>query len=176
MANIKASAILTRISEVVAYGLGTARTIPIGTYDDDVPDGLDEREDQRRALATPIVRIRVSKIARSPASPPIYGNFLIYSAEVEIEVKRVVTTGEQLDQDTRQALEAALFQDGDVIRQALEYPGNLTTTAAGDTTDIASGMLTHIDSTHRIDGRVNDGAQAAVGVHRFSGHFFARPS
>jgi hypothetical protein len=116
-------------------------------------------------------------MVRSAASPPVTGNFLIYEVTIDVRIVRTITTLEQVSDDDDETLRALAFEDCDVVRQALEYPGNLTTTTAGVATDLASGLLSHVRSTQqRVRGAVNSGAQTVETTHRFTGYAFARPA
>jgi Cu/Ag efflux protein CusF len=64
----------------------------------------------------------------------------------------------------------------DVIRQALEYPGNLTATAASAATDLVSGMLEHVTSDLGIVRKIDDGAQKLESKHQFKGWLISRPA
>lgn len=176
MANIKASAIATRIREVLLQAAGTARTISTSRFDGDLPDGLDQAEDARRAVTGARIEATIGDFRRSPASPPITGDLIIYDFGVTVRVVRLIERAAQLTDSERDAVHALAAEDVDVIRQALEYPGNLTETAAATSTGIVSGLLRWESSKPATVGRVNDGAQTLTTVHQFRGHAIARPS
>jgi len=177
MANIQAAAIITRIQEVVDSGKGTLRTIATGTYTDNWPAGLDEAENQRRAFEGPRTRVNVMVTGRSPNSPPINSNLIIYDATITVVVSRLLDREKQIAPDDYNAVQAAAMADADIIRQALEWPDNLKQTEAGAVTDIVSGML-RWDGTppSAVIGQVNDGAQRLETTHSFSAQVIARPA
>ena len=175
MGYLKTSAILTRVREVLEDGAGTLRVIS-ERFLGDLPEGLSEVEQMRRGLVKARVETSISSISRSPTSPPITGNFLIYEIGVDVRVVRTVTTLEQLSDDDRDSLMALAAEDADVVRQALEYPGNLTQTSAGVDTQLASGMLNFKSSRIRVSRAVDEGAQRVETIHNFSGFAYARPA
>lgn len=169
MAYIAASAILTRIREVLEDSAGTLRTVPSARFLGDLPEGLSEDAESMRAISKPRVEASLVSMKRSPASPPIIGSLLLYEVEIAVRIIRAVTTLEQLSDDDRVALQALAFEDCDVVRQALEYPGNLTSTTAGTATGLCSGLLRYGSSKVVVKRRVDDGAQPLETVHSFTG-------
>ena len=175
MAYVQTQAIITRLREVLESGYGSARTITAGTYVGNVPQGLSESEQKRRALVAARVRVNLDVTGRSPNSPPINGDLILYDATVRVTVSRLLARGKQLTPDDYDVVQAAGAADTDVIRQALEYPGNLSTTEAGAPTDIVSGMLRWQSSATNVVGDVDAGAQRLETVHAFSAVLIARP-
>lgn len=175
MAYLQTAAILTRIREVVEDGAGTLRAIS-SRFLGDLPEGLDVTEDMRRALDKPRVESSITSITRSASSPPICGNLIIYELGVDVRVVRTVTPLEQLSDDDRDALRALAAADADYVRQALEYPGNLSTTSGGVSTDLASGMLSFKSSRVVVKRAVNEGAQSVETIHSFTGFALSRPA
>jgi hypothetical protein len=177
MANLKATAIGVRLREVIEDSLGTLRTTPALRFSGDIPEGLTDDEQARRGLTAPRVRVHWGIGARSPSSPPINGNLIIYLMTAKITVVRTVSRDEQVDDDASDVLAASAMTDMDILRQALEYPGNLTATLAGATTDIVSGMLSWVgwEFTSRR-GSLNSGAQVLEATHTFTGQVIARPA
>jgi hypothetical protein len=177
MSYVRAEAITTRLREVLEQSSGVLRTVPSSRFFGDLPEGLDMGEEIRRAIENPRINANVTRVRRSPASPPINGNLTIYDFEVEVRIVRIMSTLEQLDDASLELLRSRAFEDVDVIRQALEYPGNLTTTDGGDVTDIASGMLRFVDGTvGDIKRMINEGAQQCETLVNFTGVAIARPA
>lgn len=176
MAYIKSAAIVTRLREVLQNSAGALRTVPADRFLGDLPDGLDVGEAMRRALEAPRIAVRVSTMGRDSASPPLIGDVQLEKLGVEVRVIRTVTTLEQISETDADALEAAALTDGDVIRQAMSYPGNLATTTAGTATDIVSGLLVYQGSRFDPSGAINDGAQRFESVHTFTGIAISRPA
>lgn len=176
MAHIKSQAILTRIREVLDDSAGDLRTIAYDRFAGDLPEGLDPSAIQFRAVTSARVEARITGKRVSPASPPALGNLRIYELDVEVKVIRLVETADQLDDAERDALNALAAEDGDIIAQALGYPGNLTATEAGEPTDLVSGMLVYESDSTSVDGRISEGAQTLTTTHLFRGHAIARPA
>ena len=177
MAYIQAAAILRRIREVLEEQAGTLRTISNTRFLGDIPDGLDASEEMRRALEKPRIAATIVDITRSAASPPVNGNLIIYDVTIDVRIIRTITTLEQVSDDDDETLRALAFSDADYVRQALEYPGNLTTTTAAVATDLVSGLLSHVRSTQsRTRGQTNQGAQTLETIHRFTGYAISRPA
>lgn len=177
MSYVKAEAITTRIKEVLEMNSGTFRTVPSGRFSGDLPEGLSIDEELRRAIENPRINANVVRVARSPASPPIMGNVVLYDLDLEVRIVRIMSTLEQLDDDSLQLLRSRAFEDVDVVRQALEYPGNLTTTEGGEATDIVSGMFRFVEGTVAdIKRMMSEGAQQAETLIKFTAVAIARPA
>jgi len=176
MAYVQTAYLIQRIREVLEDAYGSLRTITAGTYEGDFPQGLDEAEAQRRSLIAPRTRVNVNVIGRSPYSPPINGSLIIYDLNVTVIASRLLQREAQITPDDYDDVQAASAADADVIRQALEWPGNLTTTSDGHATDLVSGMLSYESSTFPIIGQINDGAQRIEAQHVFSGFLISRPA
>jgi hypothetical protein len=177
MSYVKAEAITTRIREVLEASSGTFRTVPAGRFLGDLPEGLDFDEELRRALENPRINANITRVARSPASPPIMGNIALYDLDLEVRIVRIMSTIEQLDDAALELLRSRAFEDIDVVRQALEFPGNLTTTDGGEVTDIVSGMFRFIEaSVGEIKRMINEGAQQCETMVKFTAVAIARPA
>ena len=66
-------------------------------------------------------------------------------------------------------------EDADVVRQALEYPGNVAQTIAGADTDLCSGLLLYVRSRVAVSGATDDGAQRVATIHEFTAKAISRP-
>lgn len=169
MSYIAADALLTRIGEVLTDSAGSLRTIPLLRFQGNLPEGLDQSAEARRALLTPRADATLIGLKRSASSPPTMGNLLLDRVDVEVRVARLIGRNAQLDEDVQRAARAQAAVDASAIRQAFEYPGNLLTTAAAVATGLASGLLTHERSDFRLKGAIKDGAQILETTHRFFG-------
>lgn len=168
MAYLAASAIQTRVREVLQEGAGALRSITAGTYLGDFPEGETDMDAARAVVVKARVEARCLSTRRSKASPPLYSNLALYEQTWRVRVQRIVERLAQVDDDVRDAAKALAFQDVDVITQALSMPGNLTATAAGTSTGIVSGLFTHIESTSDVRGPVDDGASIIETDHLFT--------
>jgi len=175
MAFVKTHALLTRLREVLEDGEGVLRVVPSNRLKGDLPEGLDDEEQKRRAFYRPRVRSSVSLGARSKYSPPINGNLIIYEISVTVVTLRTIERREHLKETLLDDLTADANEDMDVIRQALEYPGNLTATEAGAQTDLVSGMLAFDTVRFETTGDINQGAQKLEAILSFHGFLQSRP-
>lgn len=177
MSYLKTEAITTRVREVLEASAGIFRRVPAGRFSGDLPEGLALDEELRRALENPRVVAHFTRVARSPASPPIMGDVLLYDLDLEVRIIRTVTTLEQLDGDALDLLHSRAFEDVDVVRQALEFPGNLTATDGGDVTDLVSGMCRFVESNVATVKRlIDEGAQQVETMIKFTAVAIARPA
>lgn len=168
MAYLAAGAMQTRIREVLQEAAGNLRTIDLGTYGGDMPEGLTTMEAARRSAIVARVEARMTSMSRSASAPTTYSNVAQYDVEMRVRVTRVLDRTAEIDDAARDAVKAAAMMDADVLSQALGYPGNLTTTAAGTATGIVSGLLTYRDSSSSVGGAVDDGAGIIETDHRFT--------
>lgn len=159
MAYLKTAALITRIREVIEDSRGAMRTVPTGRFSGDMPQGLTEEEQQRRAMVNPRARVEVNDISRQSQSPPINSNLIFYEVGVTVTVSRLFARDQQLNDDTGDVTQAAGAEDVDIIRQALEWPGNLDYTEAGAPTGVISGMLSFVSSSSSMIGQIDQGAQ-----------------
>ena len=149
--------------------------MPVGRFLGDWPQGLSDPTQARLTFANPRVRVNLDALTRSQYSPPINSNIIIYDVDVSIVVARLLDREKQLVSDDYDTVQAAAIEDTDIIRQALEWPGNLTTATVGGATDVVSGMLAFIGpSTSQTVGLIDQGAQRLETTNRFSGYIIAR--
>lgn len=168
MAYLAASAIQTRIREVLQEGAGSLRAITPGTYLGDFPEGETDMDAARAVVVKARIEARMVSSARSKSSPPILSNVVLYEQRWRVRVQRIVERLAQIDDDARDTAKALAMLDVDVIAQALGMPGNLSTTTAGTSTGIVSGLFTYLESTADVRGPVDDGASVIETDHLFS--------
>lgn len=119
------SAILTRIREVLEFGRGTLRNVPLDRFYGDLQDGLSDTAELIRSVEKPRIAASIKASRPSPATPPRMGNMLIDELDVEVRVIRLVEPLAQNDDDTSVALQALAWADAGAARQALEFPNNV---------------------------------------------------
>ena len=171
-----ASALVTRMREVLEDSAGTLRTIVSSdALTGGLPSGLTLNEDARRALSAARAEASVVKVSRSAASPPVIGNIALYDVEVDVRTVFPMLTAQALDDDTRDAMRGVAFRYVDRIAQAFTFPGNLTTTTAGAATGLVSGMFAHVGST-TTDKTSPGSAGVLEVVHRFKGIVKSAPA
>lgn len=168
MAYLAASAIQTRVREVIQGAAASLRAITPGTYLGDSPEGEDDMGKARAAIEGARVEARVTRQSRSPSNGSIMSNVALYEQEWRVRVIRILTRTSQISDTTRDAVKALAMQDADVLSQALGFPENLKTTTAGTATGIVSGLLTYRDSSSDIRGPIDDGASIIETDHRFT--------
>lgn len=177
MATIPASAIQTRIREVLLSAASSLRTIPLDTYDGGQPEGDGDMERARAAVTGPKIEALCVGMSRNPSSPPTLGNIFLYDSQWRIRVIRTLDRTTQISDSERDAIKALAFWDADVLRGALSFPGNLSTTAAGTATQIVSGLMTYVDSSSSaIRGLVDEGAQTIETDHNFTAILRSTPA
>ncbi len=173
MATWSAGNLLVRLREVIETGAGTLRTTTSGKFKGQLPPGLDANEESRRALLDSDARSvpvesRVVSIKRSAASPPVIGNIALFDVDLEVRAVYAVVTASTLTDATRDSLAGLAYQHADTLSQALGYPGNLTTTTAGASTGLVSGLLAYVGSDYSWSGDAGKGGTLTA-RHRFKG-------
>jgi len=168
VANINTDAILTRIRAVIETAAGSLRTITANTYEGSVFDGLDDAEKTKRALYKPRADATITRIARNPGSPPMYGSLALYDVGVEVLVVRALKPEHKGDTDAANAarddVKALAINDADVLCQALCTLGNLSAA----TTGVVSGQLRY-EETESEAFLDDDDAPRIETRHRFTG-------
>ena len=168
MAYVAASAIQTRVREVIQGASATLRAITPGTYLGDSPEGEDDAGKARATVEGARVEARCMSMSRSESMGTIMSNVALYETEWRVRVVRLLTRTSQINDATRDAVKALAMQDADVLCQGLGFPGNLSTTAAGTATGIVSGLFTYRDSSSDVRGPIDDGASIIETDHRFT--------
>lgn len=166
------SAALTAIREALDDGHGNLRTIASARFADTLHEGLSDDELTRRGvLGAKPFRVRFGGQRRHPASPPINSNVNLIAFDVDVIISRTVGPLEQADADAMATLEALAAEDADAVRQALETPPNLDTTASGTATNLCGGCLRYVRSqTPRVVTSAPPAkAQRFETTHRFEG-------
>lgn len=168
MAYLAAGAIQTRLREVLEDAAGSLRTIAAGRLLGDAPEGESDMDRARAAVLGAKVEALLTSMSPNESSPPTLSNVMFYDLEWRVRVTRLLPRTAQIDDTTRDAIKALAFQDADVLRQALGYPNNLLTTAAGTATGIISGLFTYASSSLSVRGVVDDGSSIIETDHRFT--------
>ena len=143
---LAADAILDAVRDVIEEGHGVARTISAESYCGGVYATLEVLPSATAALTAPRVEARITRTERDPASPPEPGAFALIQVDLEVHLVRAASLTTELIDDCRRELRALSSADGDVLRQALSFPGNLATTARGVDTTLVSGWLDYLGS------------------------------
>lgn len=176
MAFTKYDAILERVRELLEDGLGSYRAISASRFTGNAPEGQGPEAQARfGALAQKPIEASITAVERHPQRLTIVGNVQIERFRMEVRVVRTLPTDTSVDDDLRDDAKALAVEDADVIKQSLEWPGNLTTTAGGTSTDCKA--LIYEDSRVRamIDPK-SGGASRLVTIHNFLGTAISRPA
>lgn len=177
MAYIQAERAMTAVREAMLGLVGSLRMIDAGDYRDAMADGVMEQELARRSTVGPQpFRVEMRSLAKSPATPSIRGNLVLYNLAVDVVVSRVIGPLQQANDAVRAKVWSDALLDGDIIRQAMTTSPNLRQTAAGHATDLAGDALIYEETS--IAPRTFGSAAQAVRVeatHRFRGVIKSRP-
>jgi len=168
MATADFDAILTAVREVLEDATGTLRTIGAAVYQGNLNASLSDEEMTLRALNKPLVESRIGAISRNDASPNIFGSLSLLDIEVVVRVVRHLDQAHELDDDIRDDVKALSAADGDVIMQALTFPGNLTQTSGSAATGLVSGMLSY-EGSDPPDTQQEATGSIITTEHNFSG-------
>jgi hypothetical protein len=136
-----ASAILTRVEEVLCEGAGQHHLVAPGTYARGLSELMTSNAQSTRAIARPRIEVSCSASGVNPASPPVGGDKMLLDVVVDVRVIRAAGTPKQVNDLLRRDLKALALQDLAAIVPALEWPGNLAATEDGDPTSLASQAL-----------------------------------
>lgn len=144
---LQAGAILEAVRDVIEDAHGNSRTITDGTYEGLLHEALPGRTEAVRALVKPRAEARIVEVARHPQSLAEPGSVQLVALTIEVRIVRVVAGEAGLRDDVRDVIRGLAAADGDVLRRALGYPGNLTQTAGATATGLVSGLLRYQRST-----------------------------
>lgn len=169
MANIAAKNILTRAREVIDTAAGTLRTISASRFSGSLDESSVDDEHANASVEDPRFDVSISGISRHPSSPPMISNTVLYNVDVTVTIVRYLGGMESIDDDTRDTAKANAIVDGDMLCQALMFPGNMTQTAAGAATGLASGLLSHVDTTAEVVTATESVPTHVKSKHTFTG-------
>lgn len=169
MANIAAGAIMTAIRDVLDDAAGNFRTITATRFDGAAYEGLDDEEKSRRGLVRPNFDITLTSLAPHGSSPPRNNSLQIYLIGVEVVVARHIGPDEKLTAASRDTAKALAITDADVVAQALEWPGNLTSDSATNATGLIGAKLMYDGSELRRFDLADNRPGLIETAHRFHG-------
>lgn len=168
MANLAADPILTAIRGVIEDGDGTARTISASSYQGGIYDSLGRDAESTAALIKPRAEANIRDVSPHPAGHNVLGSVLLRALTIEVRLVRHLNLIHATSNSLRDDLKALATRDGDVIAQALTYPGNLTTDSGANATNLVSGCLLYQSSkvgAVELDGEAGGRIET---VHTFS--------
>ncbi len=171
MANVDTDAILTRVREVLEGDVLAIRAVDAGRFTGSLPPGLTDGEASRRGVVGPRYDVRLTSIEPHPSRPPNGSTLGIYTISLEVVINRHVYLDRAIVDDNRDAYFAGLaVDDGDVIRQALEYPGNLIQVfATAAQTGLVGGALVWASSEVVRFEMPGQGPGLIESTHAFTG-------
>lgn len=174
MAYIKATAIVTRVREIVDEGLGSARTLAASRFGPGAHEGTDDQHLSfaGRASAKP-AEVAIVAVRPHPQRLAITGSVQIHLIDIEIRVVRTLDFEARIGDGVRAAIRALAVEDASVLTQALEWPPNLATTSGGESTDLQG--VTYAGSRNPIVG-LEGTAMRIDTVHHFVGTALSRPA
>ena len=167
MPNLNADAILTAIRDVIEDGAGSRRTIDSARFDGNFYASLARDEQSRRALVTTRAETDIVSVELSEHTPKQPCNVYLYRVGVEVSVVRHLNNSHRLIDATRDDTKALSAMDADVLRQALSYPGNLTTDSGGNATGLVSGRLIYESSETGIVEIEDNESGRVITTHMF---------
>lgn len=165
MARLDTQAIRTRVRELLEDGAGALRQVPGERFGGDLPAGLSAEEKARRALNTrKPLRIELAPGPRHRNRLTIAGDYQIKHVDARITVVRGIYVEDQVSDDLHELVHAQIVEDADAIEQALEWPGNLGTTEAGDPTGLKGGVYQGLSGNPTVTSDAG-GAQVLEATH-----------
>ena len=143
MANTAYAAIRKRLREIVDDGDGLVRVVSSGKFSGDYWTGITAWAGHTRALSKPRFAVPAMITALADGTP-IFTNasHKIERVDMRIECEYALPIPTSSDDD-RDAQVATAEQDGDIIAQAVGWPGNMTQTEAAAPTGILDGSIRH---------------------------------
>lgn len=143
MSNISAEAVLVRMREVIDGDSAAACAIPAGTFSGGLPPDISDTEASRRAMGTPRYDVRLRAVEPHPSRPPNADKLGLYIVRASVVVVQHVYLDQAINDDDRALYySGASTQYGDLLTQALTYPGNLHRIfATGVDTGLVGGCL-----------------------------------
>lgn len=175
MAYTKYDAILERVRELLEDGYGSIRAISSSRFQGGLHDGLpNETLPRLGELSQKPIEASITGVSRHPQRLTIVGDVQIERFTLEVRVVRALATPTQVNDALRDDVKALAVEDSDVIKQALEWPANLTSTQGGTTTDCKA--LIFDNSRPRVRVNKTGAAMFVDTIHTFTGTAVSRPA
>ncbi len=166
--------LVERLRELATQAAGDMRTIQVGRFAEELPEGLPLADELRRTLPSEQhdagqPRVEIGSVRLRGRRHPPTGSKQVRSIEVDVRVVRGLPLDAIKSDDARYDEHGFATEDGELLAQAIEWPPNLERTNAGELTGCRS--LVHVSS----DGKVRSGPKGAgfpqliETIHRFRG-------
>ncbi len=166
-------ALVGAIREVLEEAAGTLRTIPVGTFLGDLPEDASPERKAHASVVGPRVEIVIRAGERAEETTVVNSDCELEDIQVDIVVVRPCHIDAETIDAVRDLAQGLSLDDTAKIRQALQYPGNLTLDSSGTPTLLVSGYL----RWQRRVARVVTGQSGHVTtVNTFLGKIFTRPA
>lgn len=131
----------TRIREIVLNGLGSpARVLTAGAFD--YQPGTFRNSDEELARGVLYKPQLVARVRKQTNKHRVNENNGFTFVDIEVDLELAYHSKADLMPDERQELEVQVWDDALNVRRALNAPGALDTTEAGETIGLVSGLLT----------------------------------
>jgi hypothetical protein len=170
MANIAAEAILTRARELINDAYGDLRVISSTRFAAKFYPEMTDGQQSRRVVEDAVFDVRLARFKRHEAAPMVNSSIALYEVAINVIVARKLDSTHTLDDALRDEVLANAMIDADQLCQCLTYPGNMVSTAAGDATGLASGVLLFEESDGGSIIKADDEEMSFVRtVHTFRG-------
>jgi hypothetical protein len=128
------------IAQVLTGALGSTRTVDVGTFARGGEEGDNVSRRQAQSLVMPRFSVQFTGFSPHGATP--VSNTSPYRLDtLPVLIRFTYKLGHTVLEQERDAVNAAVMQDGDIALQALRYRANLRATVADGKTQIVSGCL-----------------------------------
>ncbi len=165
MAHIAASAIITRLRELVQDGSGSYRAIDSGRLQGGLASGMTVEEQRRRGLFTEKpAEISLDSVTPHPQRFTYSGSVQVHLLTVTIRIVRTIAIAEQHTDTLRDDVRAQAVVDSSALQHVMSLPANLAQTDAAAATGILGAEF--VGTTARAEGNVGETMSLAT-EHRF---------
>ncbi len=175
MANIRATALLTKVRAVIEGDATVARDMASNAMTE-APPQLTDQAASKRAMVGVTYDVTIDDIEVHPNNPPHLSALTLYSVRLAVDVTRHLSAVHAHDDDARDSVVTLAARDGDVLSQALGFPGNLANDVLGAELGLASGCLFHESSDVDDVKLENDKTMLVRTRHMFTGVMHANRS
>lgn len=146
MAFIRVTALLAKMRALIEGDTTIARDMAANALAE-APPQLSDAEASTRALVAPTYDVALIDAPEPhPANPPHLSALTLYNIRLAVDVTRHMSLIHALDDDARDSVGALAARDGDVLAQALGYPGNLSNDVSSVALGLVSGRLQYESS------------------------------
>lgn len=120
-----ADAILDAIRNVVKGAAGSVRTVPAGTFGEDVHEDIPDGARWLRAKVKKQFDVSLRPPRRTSAVGPVNGSRALLELWIDVRLTYAADAVEDLIEERRYAVRALAADDALAVTQALTWPGNV---------------------------------------------------